>query len=278
MITRLADHQIYLDYGPLQMTLSAWREGSPMKEALMDAAWYSMERLEEFIPFLPVAKGTADRIQEEWKLPVSLRYMLEGVRAARDDSLTPMAAVAGSFADLAADYLQQRGASKALVNNGGDIAIRLRSGEKTRVGVLPAVDAAQFTHTMDVTGEDGIGGVATSGLGGRSFTKGIASAVTVLAATARIADSCATLIANHCDVEDVAILRRRAEEIDPDTDIYGHWVTVDVLPLAAVQKERALAAGMKKARELMAGGIIQGAVLFVGERMDMIPAGLCRER
>ncbi|HWR39548.1 MAG TPA: UPF0280 family protein [Patescibacteria group bacterium] len=276
MITRLADHQIFLDYGPMQMTLSAWQEQRPMREELLEAAQYSMERLTELAAFLPAAKGPADTIPEEDRLPISLRYMLEGVRAARDASLTPMAAVAGSFADLAAEYLQQRGATKVLVNNGGDVAIRLRPGEKTRVGILPAIDAIQFTHTVEVAAEDGIGGVATSGLGGRSLTKGIASSVTVLAGTARVADSCATLIANHCNVDDDGILRRRAEDIDPDTDIRGHWVTVAVPALSNEKKQRALAGGMEKARELMAGNIIRGAVLFVGEWMDMVPGGLCR--
>lgn len=278
MISVLSPRKVYLDYGPMQMTLSADRGRQGMLEELKEAAEYSAKLLAEFSPFLAVAKTTATcKRKDVTQLPVSLQYMVEGVLGAGDDSLTPMAAVAGSFADLAADWLVARGATKVIVNNGGDIAIRLLENEKTKVGIMPNIGAAQFTHIIELSASDGIGGVATSGLGGRSFTKGIASSVTVLASTARVADSCATLIANHCDVEDRGIVRRLAEEIDPDTDIKGHWVTMAVNAISGEKKRQALANGLSKARELRDKQVIRGAALFIDEWMDTVPEELCRK-
>ena len=279
MISVLAPHKVYVDYGPMQMTLTAYQGPKGMPEELAAAARYSMELLAGFSAFLPQAKTTNTcRLKDLSHLPVSLQYMVEAVFAAGDDSLTPMAAVAGSFADLTADWLVAYGATKAIVNNGGDIAIRLLGSEKTKIGIMPSIGATQFTHTLELSAQDGIGGVATSGLGGRSFTKGIASSVTVLAREARFADSCATLIANHCNTEDPGILRRPAEELDPDTDIRGHLVTVAVQALAAEKKRLALENGLAKAQELFNQGVIKGAVLFVDEWTGAVPAGLCRKQ
>jgi ApbE superfamily uncharacterized protein (UPF0280 family) len=67
--------------------------------------------------------------------------------------------------------------------------------------------------------------VATSGWrckgkGGRSFSFGIADAVTVLAGSAAAADAAATVIANAVDLPGHgAITRRPASAIDPDSDL-----------------------------------------------------------
>ncbi len=76
-------------------------------------------------------------------------------------------------------------------------------------------------------------GVTTSGVGGRSLTRGIASAVTVLAANASVADAAATAIANACFVEDDRIIQVPAEKIDPNTDLTGIRVTTEVGPLSS---------------------------------------------
>ena len=59
---------------------------------------------------------------------------------------------------------------------------------------------------------DGIGGIATSGARGRSFSLGIADSVTVLAADAATADVAATLIANAVDIDHPAVVRRPASD------------------------------------------------------------------
>ena len=63
-------------------------------------------------------------------------------------------------------------------------------------------------------------GIATSGRHGRSFSLGIADAVTVLARTASQADAAATVIANAVDLPGhPAIVRCPAQDLQPDSDL-----------------------------------------------------------
>ena len=107
-----------------------------------------------------------------------------------------MAAVAGTIADATADFLAESGLTRVIVNNGGDVAVRLAEGEKVSVGIRPDVNRPRVSHRLLLAPEMDIGGVCTSGLGGRSFTRGIASAATVFANRAAIADAAATAVAN----------------------------------------------------------------------------------
>ena len=277
MINVLADDRVFLNYGPVQMTLMARAHGLAMTEQLKEAAEYVIKLLADLAEVQDNAKDVSTLGEANLSAyPLSLRLMVEAVLEAGDWTLTPMAAVAGTFADLAGDWLVERGASKVMINNGGDIAIRLLGEEKTKLGLTPSIEALGYSHVLNLAADDGIGGVATSGFGGRSFTKGIASAVTVVARTARVADACATLIANHCFVEDPEILRMPAEQLDPNTDISGHLVTVKIGKLSPQTKKKALENGLRKAIELRAQGRIHGAVLFLDDLVIMIPDNLCQ--
>ncbi len=279
MITTLAKDQVFLDYGPVQMMLTAGASGRVMTSELRQAACYAIQRLKELAEVQNLAKDILTVSSPDLNgVPLPLKLMVEAVRATGDETLTPMAAVAGTFADMVADFLVVKSASKVLINNGGDIAIRLAQGEKTKVGLMPGIDSTSFTHVIPLEGKDGIGGVATSGLGGRSFTKGIAGAATVLARTARVADACATIIANHCFAEDPGIIRLPAEEIDPNTDIPGHLVTVRLERLKPETKEKAMANALAKAKELVNRGVILGAVIFLDDLVAMTPDGICQPR
>ncbi|WP_425805612.1 UPF0280 family protein [Desulfitobacterium sp. Sab5] len=276
MITVLSDERVFLNYGPMQMMLVASTKTQKLTRELQGAAHYAITILEDLSKVLAKAKNIKtvnDPHITEYPLP--LRLMVESVQATGDNTLTPMAAVAGTFSDLVADWLVAKGATKVMINNGGDIAVRLLGDEETKVGLTPSIDAPSFTHILPLSAKDGIGGIATSGLGGRSFTKGIASAVTVLATTARIADSCATLIANHCYADDPGITRVPAEILDPNTDIPGHLVITKAQNLKAETKRLALSNALAKAEELKTRGVIRGAVIFVDDLVAMIPKNLC---
>lgn len=277
MINILAEDRVFLNYGPVQMTLMARAHGQAMTEQLQEAAKYVMRILADLAKVQKRARDVLTLDETELSAyPMPLRLMVEAVLEVGDLTLTPMAAVAGTFADLAGDWLVEKGASKVMINNGGDIAIRLLGKEKTKLGLTPSIDASGYSHILQLSAEDGIGGVATSGFGGRSFTKGIASAVTVVAKTARGADTCATLIANHCFTEDPGILRLPAEQLDPNTDIPGHLVTVKFEGLSPQTKTKALENGLRKAIELKSKGCIHGAVIFLDDMMVMIPDNLCQ--
>ena len=149
--------------------------------------------------------------------------MAEAVWPHRAVYITPMAAVAGAVAD---EMLQAmcagRALDKAYVNDGGDIAIHLAPGHELRAGIFRR--CARRRGAPDRTTSP-VRGIATSGRGGRSFSLGIADAVTVLAATAAAADAAATLIANAVNVDHPSIERRPARELDPDSDLVDLPVT-----------------------------------------------------
>src|SRR5438132_3242053 len=141
---------------------------------------------------------------------------------------------------------------RAYVNNGGDIALHLGEGEHFSVGLMDRPDRDGVMRTMRVDSDDPVRGIATSGRRGRSFSLGIADAVTVLAGTASQADAAATVIANAVDLPGhPAIVRLPANELQPDSDLGARPVTRDVGPLADHAVEQALEAGAARARLLL---------------------------
>src|SRR5258708_14478124 len=101
-------------------------------------------------------------------------------------------------------------------------------------------DRLGVMRTMTIDADDVARGVATSGRHGRSFSLGIADSVTVLARTASQADAAATVIANAVDLPGhPAITRRRASDLQPDSDLGARLVTRDVGRLSAAQIDRA---------------------------------------
>ncbi|MDP4127175.1 MAG: UPF0280 family protein, partial [Bacillota bacterium] len=273
----LAADRVFLDYGPMQVHLKADRLGKGMTTELQEAAAYGIEMLKELAEVLPLAKDKRTlAYPNPDNLPLPLRLMIEAVLVTKDQTLTPMAAVAGTFSDLLADWLVAKGATKVLINNGGDIAVRLLENQGTKIGLTPSIEAPSFTHILQLEAANKVGGITTSGFGGRSFTQGIASAVTVLARTSRVADACATLIGNYCYAEDPGIIRVSAETLDPNTDILGLPVTVSIGELRPETPSLAMSSGLLKAKELYHEGIIQGAVIFIGSQVAMLPEGLCQ--
>lgn len=177
--------------------------------------------------------------------------------------VTPMAAVAGSVADMTlAAMCAQRHLSRAFVNNGGDIAVHLQPGYEYSIGICDnPITGNQSANTL-IHHDSNIRGIASSGWRGRSHSLGIADAVTVLADNAAMADVAATLIANHVDLpNNEKIQRTPARELSPDSDLGEQAVTVDVLALSVSEKEQALTNGQRYAASLVSQGIIESAYL-----------------
>lgn len=277
MMRLLASGKVYVDYGPVQMTISAERHGKFLTKEVQQAGSLVPEILKSLAATLPLAKQPWPKITEVDSLPKVLCLMTKAVSSTKEKNLTPMAAVAGAFADLIADFLLSRKATKVIVNNGGDIAIRLKAGEIAEVGIAPQVGARTVTHHLSLKPQNKVGGVATSGLGGRSFTLGIADAVVVAAKSAVLADACATVVANYTNVEFPSIERCLAREIDPNTDIPNLMVTlkVGILPEWAVHE--AIARGLAKAKELIKAKLIYGSIVFVAGTFEMWPEGFAKK-
>ncbi len=107
-----------------------------------------------------------------------------------------------------------------------DIALHLAEGASFRIGLIDRPDRPGLFGTATIRAEDGIRGIATSGWRGRSFSLGIADAVTVLAATAAEADAAATVVANAVDLPGHPAIRRvPAVDVQCDSDLGERLVT-----------------------------------------------------
>ena len=177
--------------------------------------------------------------------------------------ITPMAAVAGSVAEaVLQSMIVAARLERAYVNNGGDIAIHLSPGQSYRIGMVERPDRLSFFGSAEVSADGTVRGIATSGWRGRSFSLGIADAVTVLAGSASAADAAATVIANAVDLPGhTGIIRIPAREICPESDLGDLQVTRSVCPLAGSEIEAALDSGAGIASLLVEEGLIDSAAL-----------------
>jgi ApbE superfamily uncharacterized protein (UPF0280 family) len=191
---------------------------------------------------------------------------------ARNTFITPMAAVAGAVAEevlgamTAAAELQ-----RAYVNNGGDIAVHLAPEQTLRIGMVDRPDRPSMFGSLFLSAEQPVRGIATSGWRGRSFSLGIADAVTVLADTAAMADAAATIIANAVDLPGhSAIERRPATDLAPQNDLGERLVTVAVGELSMVETDQALAQGCAAAEACIARQLIRAAALHLNGRTRQV--------
>jgi len=260
----LADgRRLHLQDGPIDLIVEARGSQANLMAAYDAAARRFTGLLDELCGELMLLRQAADPAQCLTQGKVARRMHDAVVPFAADCFITPMAAVAGSVAEEILDaMLNEAWLERAYVNNGGDIALYLADGEHFILGLTDRPDASGGMRTMIVDASDPARWVATSGRHGRSFSLGIADAVTVLARTASQADAAATIVANAVDLPGhSAIVRRPAQDLQPDSDLGARLVTRDVGKLSCGEIEDALEAGADCARKLLAAGLIDGAVL-----------------
>jgi len=265
--TLLADGRLHLNHGPIDLIVEAF--GPAAEVALAnEQAWQRFPSvLPELITELKTLRQPVGATLPALSGPIA-RRMAAAVWPHRAQFITPMAAVAGAVAeDMLAALIDGRSLRKAYVNDGGDIALFLAPGEEFRAGIVGDVAAPALDGRAMVAADSTVRGIATSGQGGRSFSLGIADAVTVLARTAAVADAAATVIANAVNIEDRQIRRAPACSIDPDSDLGDIPVTIAVGALSADAIGQALDGGVSAAERLLQEGLIEAAVLLLrGER------------
>ncbi len=303
----LPDGRTHFQHGPIDLIIGA--EGNPdAVNVALERAW---ERFSQILPELvtelkalrqPISNTS--RPHSSFHSPVAQRMFAAGWHH-RAQFVTPMAAVAGSVADevLAAllgkpattasdgansgssmsgsgvNVNRQADFTRAYVNNGGDIALHLATGQHYTVGLLSNPEAIHVEGNglavdgrFTITPEMGIGGIATSGWRGRSQSLGIADSVTVFASQAAQADVAATLIANQVNVSHDVIERAPANTLKDDADLGDLPVTVAVGPLPPEAIKQALDAGEAEARAMFEQGAILGAVLVLqGQARFILP-------
>jgi ApbE superfamily uncharacterized protein (UPF0280 family) len=257
---RRIDRRLHLQDGPIDLIVEAF--GAGVDAAYRAAAERFAIILDELCGELSLLRSGASRPEG-----VVARRMWDAVQPfAREVFITPMAAVAGAVAEevlgamTAATKLQ-----RAYVNNGGDIAVALAPGESLRIGMVDRPDQPGMFGSLLLSAEQPVRGIATSGWRGRSFSLGIADAVTVLADTAAMADAAATIIANAVDLPGhAAIERKPARDLAPDSDLGSIPVTVAVGALSEAAKALALERGCHAAEMCLKRRLIHAAALHLG--------------
>jgi ApbE superfamily uncharacterized protein (UPF0280 family) len=260
----LADgRRLHLQDGPIDLIVEARGSEANLRAAYDAAARRFDGLLDELCGELPTLRQAADPRRCSLQGVVARRMHAAVAPFAGDHFITPMAAVAGAVAEeILGAMLHEARLERAYVNNGGDIALHLGDGEQFSVGLMDRPDQHGLMRTMVINADDPSRGVATSGRHGRSFSLGIADAVTVRARTASQADAAATIIANAVDLPGhPAIVRCPANDLQPDSDLGARLVTRDVGELSASEVDEALEAGAVCARQLLAAGLIDGAAL-----------------
>lgn len=262
--------RLHMNHGPIDLIVEAWGEDAEVAAAYRQAATRFETILTELVAELPALRRAVDDAEGRFLGPTARRMHAAVLPFAATSFITPMAAVAGAVADEMLHAMRAgRSLARAYVNDGGDIALHVAPGETLRLAIAGVGNG--FGDRLEIPASSPVRGVATSGWRGRSFSLGIADAVTVLARNAAAADAAATIIANDVDLpRHPSIERRPACDLQPDSDLGGRLVTTGVGRLSASDVDTALARGAATARDLLDRGLIEGAALFLAGRNRIV--------
>jgi ApbE superfamily uncharacterized protein (UPF0280 family) len=270
--------RLHLQDGPIDLIVEAFGAATEIEAAYRVACERFTTVLDELcgeLVFLRTALQSAARADHRLPRGAVARRMTAAAQPyAAQHFITPMAAVAGAVADeILATMVATAELSRAYVNDGGDIAVHLRPGEKVVVGMVERPDRPSLFGSAVLDGSQGGRGIATSGWRGRSFSLGIADSVTVLANSAAAADAAATIIANAVDLPGHAgIVRVPARELAPDSDLGDLPVTQVVGELTRTEINEALAHGTATAESLLGRGLIHAAAFRLQGETQIVGA------
>jgi uncharacterized protein len=264
--------RLHLHDGPIDLIVEAFGGAGDIQAAYQAATRGFAGVLDELCAELPLLRAQA---RAGGPLPagrISRRMAAAVAPYAERTFITPMAAVAGAVADeMLRTMTSAASLRKAYVNDGGDIALHLAEGENFVVGMVERPDRLSLFGTATIDSSEPVRGIATSGWRGRSFSLGIADAVTVLADGAAMADAAATIIANAVDLPGHPnIIRVSACSLAPDSDLEDRLVTQSVGELSDEDICDALQAGAAIAESLLAEGLIHCAALSLGAETRIV--------
>lgn len=264
--------RLHLNDGPIDLIIGADGSSREIHRAYEAAARRFVTILDELCGELALLRS---KVTENFPRPVGkVAERMAGAVAPYHPRcfITPMAAVAGAVAEaVLAAMTDAAQLDRAYVNNGGDIALHLSPGQSFVIGMVERPEHPSLFGRVEISAETPVRGIATSGWRGRSFSLGIADAVTVLAESAAQADAAATIIANAVDLPShPAVTRVPARQIAPDSDLLELPVTRAVGPLTALEIARALDAGAAVAEELRSEGLIHSAALCLQKQTQVV--------
>lgn len=275
--------RLHLQDGPIDLVLQAFGAGGEVRNAYEAAVLRFVTVLDELCSELSLLRAQATNGGPEPRGKIAQRMARAVAPYAERTFITPMATVAGAVAEEILEAMTSSARlPKAYVNDGGDIALHLEPREEFAIGMVDRPDRPSLFGTASVRSHDPVRGIATSGWRGRSFSLGIADAVTVLAERASQADAAATIIANAVDLPGhPAISRAPARSLAPDSDLGDLLVTQDVGELSPEEVSSGFKAGLAVAQALAAEGLIHSAALRLRNTTRIIGAAplggaLCR--
>jgi uncharacterized protein len=264
--------RLHLHDGPIDLIVEAFEEMNEINTAYRAAAERFVNVLDELCGELRFLRQ-ATRVDGPIPSRAIARRMVAAVAPYSEGTfITPMAAVAGAVAEeILGTMTAVARLSRAYVNNGGDIALHLAPGEHFVVGMVERPDRPSLFGTVTLDSAQPVRGIATSGWGGRSFSLGIADAVTVLADGAAMADAAATIIANTVDLPGHPnVVRVPARALSPDSDLGDRLVTQGVGELSSDEITAALDAGAVVANSLLVDGLICSAALYLRGEITLV--------
>jgi uncharacterized protein len=268
----LPGNRLHLNHGPIDLVISTDGEAADVRRAYQVAAAMFLNILPELVAELAILRVPVDDTPPYVCGPVA-RRMVNAVWPYREVFVTPMAAVAGAVAEHVLELMVEAAPlRRAIVNNGGDIAIHLAEGMTLRAGVVGDLSLPRMDAAIAIVSGDPVRGIATSGWRGRSQSLGIADSVTVLSPSAAMADAAATMIANAVNIDDSAIERLPACEVRDDSDLGDLPVTVAVGLLSSQKVALALENGVGRAADLQARGLIATAYLQLQDQVRVVGA------
>ena len=144
-ITLLDAETVLAECGPMRLAIRAWQNDRPQITLCRQASVAAFSYLEAVAEHRTILALPVKQIGTPPDNDLAQR-MIQSVKAVGEADLTPMAAVAGTIADAVADWLFERGPTKVVVDNGGDIAIRLAAGQTATVGIRPQINSFDISH------------------------------------------------------------------------------------------------------------------------------------
>ncbi len=269
----IAEDLVLVDWGPMTLTVSAWKNGRARSVIAAKAGRKALFCLKTLSDFQGYLKRKAADLPPDRPLPGVVKRAFNAVQNISGD-LTPQAAVAGAVADEVAYQAADLGADRVIVNNGGDIAVVVDTGERAVVGLKPP-GSDKMIGQLCVEGGSGIGGVASSGWAGRSLSPGVVDMVTVWASSAGLADAAATFIAGETAIRCGNSIQSRACNLDFLSDLGNTLVTESVGALTPAQRKQALNQGVAAAEKIIMEGLLRGCMVHVqGDTILLDPDGV----
>jgi ApbE superfamily uncharacterized protein (UPF0280 family) len=264
--------RLHLNDGPIDLVIGAFGAAGAVKVAYAAATRRFTTILDELCEELPLLRSEVLPSSAAPHGPTAQRMDAAVRPFAAECFITRMAAVAGAVADeILAAMLAAVELDRAYVNNGGDIAVHLAAEQSFAIGMVDRPDRPGLFGQARISASDGIGGIATSGRRGRSFSLGIADAVTILAANAAAADAAATIVANAVDLPDHPdVTRAPANELDPQSDLGARLVTRDLGFLSPEEIAQALSRGEAEAQRLLRANHISAAALHLQSETRLV--------